>query len=149
MASNKQGIERFADAELTSEIEFLLARARALGSSRANERFSEIGLRARGYAVLSLAASGLNPTQRELASFLCLDASQIVALVDALEQKGLVVRQPAPNDRRTNVIQATQQGQELYAQARVVSAAADQDALSALTASERETLRALLSKVAF
>ena len=86
------GIERFARAELNDEIEFLLARAQAVGISHANKRFGNFGLKARSYAVLSLAASDLHPTQRELADFLSLDASQIVALVDHLEQQELVER---------------------------------------------------------
>ena len=40
--------------------------------------------------MLTLANSGLEPTQRELADFLSLDPSQIVALMDELEKRGLV-----------------------------------------------------------
>lgn len=149
MSEQKPGADRFAVADITSEIEFLLARARALGVSKANERFAALGIRARGYAVLSLAASGLNPTQRELADFLSLDASQIVALVDSLEQDGLVQRQPAPSDRRTNVILATEKGQQLYRRAQAEAASAEAEALQALTPAERDDLRALLAKVAF
>lgn len=143
------GIERFTRAELNEEIEFLLARAQAVGISHANKRFGTFGLKARSYAVLSLAASNLNPTQRELADFLSLDASQIVALVDQLEDQGLVQRRPSPFDRRTNVIVATAKGRDVYALAREASRTSEGESLAALSSDERNTLRSLLAKVAF
>jgi len=73
-------------ATLADEIEFLTARARSVGTGHANLALANLGLKVRGYAVLSLATSGLNPSQRELAAFLRLDASQIVALIDELQQ---------------------------------------------------------------
>lgn len=141
-------IARFGASELAQETVFLLARARATGTGNVNSRLLELGLKARSYAVLSLAASGLEPTQRELAEFLSLDASQIVALVDHLEKENLVERRPAPADRRTNVIVATTAGKQIYARARDVALETEGESLSALTMSEREELRRLLSKIA-
>ncbi len=143
----KSDISRFASSELAQETEFLLARARATGTGHANSRLLSLGLKARSYAVLSLAASGLEPTQRELAEFLSLDASQIVALVDQLEKAELVERQPAPSDRRTNVIVATAAGQKVYVRARTVALETEAESLAALSADEREDLRRLLSKI--
>ena len=143
----KLGVARFANSELAQETEFLLARARATGTGHANSRLLGLGLKARSYAVLSLAASGLEPTQRELAEFLSLDASQIVALVDHLEKENLVERRPAPADRRTNVIVATAPGRQKYARARDVARETEEESLSALTMAEREELRRLLSKI--
>ena len=135
----KRSIDRFRDTELASEIEFLLARARNMGIIHANESLVSLGLKARSYVVLSLAVSGLKPTQRELADFINLDASQIVSIVDDLEAKGLVARQPAPSDRRTNVIVATDLGVERYGQARAVTAQAELESLSALSGDEQQT----------
>jgi DNA-binding MarR family transcriptional regulator len=145
----KRSINRFRDTELASEIEFLLARARNMGIMHANESLVSLGLKARSYVVLSLAVSGLKPTQRELADFINLDASQIVAIVDDLEKKGLVARQPAPSDRRTNVIVATDLGVARYGQARAVTAQAELESLSALSSDEQQTLRDLLTRVVF
>ena len=145
----KRSVDRFRDAALASEIEFLLARARAVGIIHANEAFVALGLKARSYSVLSLAASGLNPTQRELADFLSLDASQIVAIVDELEQAGFVVRQPAPNDRRTNVIVATDSGLAKHREAQAAAEKAEGESMNALSASEQDALRELLTKIAF
>jgi DNA-binding MarR family transcriptional regulator len=143
------GISRFEQTDLCSEVEFLLARARALGTGEANTKFAELGLKARSYAVLALACSDLDPTQRELAEFLSLDASQIVSLVDQLEEAQLVSRKASKTDRRINVITATELGKAMYIKARTVAAQAASVSLKNLTEAEREQLRELLSKVAF
>ncbi|MEN9751172.1 MAG: hypothetical protein RLZZ600_219 [Actinomycetota bacterium] len=139
---------RLHTAELANEIEFLMARARAVGTAHANEVLAGLDLKARSYAVLSLAVGGAKPTQRELAEFLSLDASQIVALVDVLQDRGLVAREPDPNDRRSNVIVSTDAGRELYSRASVLVAQAEARSLSALSDEERNQLRILLSRVA-
>lgn len=140
---------RLHAADLASEIEFLMARARAVGTAHANEVLAGVDLKARSYAVLSLACSDSKPTQRELAEFLSLDASQIVALVDGLQDRGLIMREPDPNDRRSNVIVSTADGRALCAQASKLVAQAEAKSLGALTDAERNQLRELLSRVAF
>lgn len=142
-------LERFLGSELSGEIEFLTARTRSLGSSRANKLLAPMGLKVRSYSVLSLACSGLAPTQRELAEFLSLDPSQIVPLVDALENDGLVERTADPTDRRSKVITGTKAGENLYRKARLATAEGEAMALAGLSKSERETLRGLLARVAF
>ncbi len=139
----------FADSALAGEVEFLAARARALGSALANRRLEEHGLRVRSYSVLSLACEPAPPTQRQLAEFLQLDPSQIVALVDALEADGLVRRSPDPADRRSNIITATDAGRTRFAAAAEATRAAEAEALAPLSADERQTLRGLLARVAF
>ena len=141
--------DRLQHSGLAREIEFLTARARSIGAAIANDLLHEHGLRVRSYAVLALACGGLGPTQRQLAEFLRLDPSQIVALVDELESAGLVRREPDPTDRRSKVIVATEAGEALYRPARAATARAEELALAALTADERDQLRALMTKIAF
>lgn len=141
--------DRMQDSALAHEIEFLNARARSIGSALANDLLSEHGLRVRSYSVLALACGGVRPTQRQLAEFLRLDPSQIVALVDELESGGLVRRETDPTDRRSKVIVATDAGEERYAAARAATARAEEIALSALTPAERVQLRTLMAKIAF
>jgi len=141
--------DRLQDSGLAREIEFLNARARSIGSALANELLQAHGLRVRSYSVLALACGGLRPTQRQLAEFLRLDPSQIVALVDELEAAGLVRREPDPSDRRSKVIVATESGESTYAQARIETARAEDAALAALTPAERTVLRELMTKIAF
>ncbi|TJY69064.1 winged helix-turn-helix transcriptional regulator [Arthrobacter sp. CAU 1506] len=143
------GVERLYSTDLASEIEFLTARARSLGSGRANNMLAELDLKVRSYSVLSLACSGQNPSQRELADFLSLDPSQIVALVDQLEKRGAVTREADPRDRRSKVIAPTAAGRRLYKRAEAIVQQASDHSLSALNEQERETLRDLLRRIAF
>lgn len=140
---------RLLNSDLAANVEFLAARARAMGSAKANAALAEFGLRVRTYSVLSLACQGLEPTQRELADFLSLDPSQIVPLIDELENQKLVRRRPDPRDRRLKVLVATAKGEKLNAAAASAVASATAEALDSLTAEESETLRSLLWKVAF
>lgn len=143
------GTDRLLVSELAGEASFLIARARSRGSAIANERLAPLGLRVRSYSVLSLACSGLRPTQRELAEFLSLDPSQIVSLVDALEKDGNVRRVPDPSDRRSKLIEATDAGTALYARARTLTGRAEDISLDGLTAAEKGEFLALLNKAAF
>jgi DNA-binding MarR family transcriptional regulator len=140
---------RIVDTALASEIEFLAVKAFAEGTRRVNARLSAVGLRARSYSVLALAASGVELAQRDLSVLLELDPSQIVALVDELEAAGLVERVGSLADRRAKVVRATRAGHETFAQARLLTAAAEDDALSMLSGVERDLLRALLRKITF
>lgn len=142
-------MERFLESELAGEIDFLTARTHSLGSIRANTFLAPLDLKVRSYSVLSLACSGLAPTQRELAEFLSLDPSQIVPLVDALEARGLVERVADPQDRRSKIISCTAAGMQLYKKARLATAQSDATKGGQLSPEEQATLRELLSRLAF
>jgi DNA-binding MarR family transcriptional regulator len=140
--------ERLAGSSLSHEVEFVAARARSLGTSLANAALAPLGLKVRSYSVLALACSGMNPSQRELAEFLLLDASQIVGIVDDLEDAGLVVRTPDPDDRRARVITGTAAGLELFERAQEAARGAEDAALVRLDPQERAELLRLLRRVA-
>ncbi|WP_125133093.1 MarR family winged helix-turn-helix transcriptional regulator [Microbacterium sp. 10M-3C3] len=138
-----------AAPSLVDDVSFLLARANALALAAGNAALAEHGLKARSYSVLVLSLAADAPTQRDLAEFLRLDPSQVVALVDGLETRGLVERRADPSDRRVKVVVATPAGRALAARAHVSAGEAEERAHAALSADERETLRDLLRRVAF
>lgn len=138
-----------ADTALGHEVEFVAARARSIGTAMANAAIAPLGLKVRSYSVLSLACSGTGPSQREIAAFLILDASQIVSIVDSLEAAGLVTRRQGSVDRRSHAIEATAAGHELYARAREAISRAEDEALAALDSDERADLLRLLRAIAF
>jgi DNA-binding MarR family transcriptional regulator len=152
MTIDMQGVKQ-ADAEdklvaasITNDVGFLLAKLHAAGSVLNNRALAEFDLKERSYSVLVLANSGLEPTQRELADFLSLDPSQIVALVDELEKRGLVVRAAGKQDRRAKTVTATTAGSNLFDQARKAASRAEAQALQGLSADEAATMKALLRK---
>lgn len=111
------GSARLWGSPVGSDTSFLLARANALSLLRINRTLAPWELKVRSYSVLALVAADARPTQRELSEFLQLDPSQIVALVDALERRGLVTRAPDPSDRRANILICTDAGRALHAEA--------------------------------
>lgn len=137
---------RLADSSITSDIGFLLAKLHAAGSVLNNAALAEFGLKERSYSVLALACGDLGPTQRELAEFLSLDPSQIVALIDELEQRGLVERRPGISDRRQKLVAATEAGRELHSVAQDATRAAEARHLGMLTPEEVASLRSILRK---
>lgn len=135
--------------ELTEDLGFLLARVSGDVVRATNAALAEEGLRVRQYAVLLLACdSRRGVSQRAVARILGLDPSQVVTLVDELAQAGLVERQPAPTDRRAKLVTATAAGHRKRERAAVRAADAVRGALGPLSADERATLRALLSRAA-
>lgn len=134
---------------LIDDMSFLLARASALSNAAGNAALAEFGLKVRSYSVLELAADDGRTSQREIAEFLRLDPSQVVALVDELQRAQLVAREPDERDRRANVIVATPAGRELLERAREKVHEAARSLYGELTESERSTLTALLRKTAF
>jgi len=61
-----------------------------------------------GVLVVIDANPGLSQTQ--LGNALGIDRSTVVAVIDRLESRGLVARQPAPNDRRSHALHLSDAG---------------------------------------
>ncbi|MDQ1596443.1 MAG: hypothetical protein QOH40_2999 [Arthrobacter pascens] len=137
---------KLVGASISQDLGFLLAKLHAAGSVLNNRALAEFDLKERSYSVLILANSGLEPTQRELADFLSLDPSQIVALVDELEKRGLVVRAPGKQDRRAKTVTATAAGSRQQAKAEVAARRAEAEVLSGLAEEEAAQLKELLRK---
>jgi DNA-binding MarR family transcriptional regulator len=71
----------------------------------------------------------------------------MVARVDALEAKGIVSRQPDPDDRRRNLVTLTESGQKTVAAATAAIDKAERELLSGLTVAEAKQLRDLLVRI--
>jgi DNA-binding MarR family transcriptional regulator len=138
--------DKLMAASISLDAGFLLAKLHAAGSVLNNRALAAFGLKERSYSVLALANSELDPTQREMAEFLSLDPSQIVALIDELEQRGLVVRAPGKQDRRAKIVSATAEGAAVFRRAEAAARVAEAEALADLSDAEVGDLKALLRK---
>jgi DNA-binding MarR family transcriptional regulator len=83
---------------------------------------------------------------RQLARRLGCDNSYVTALVDALEERGLAVREQHPTDRRVKVIVLTGKGQQVAKRAQLAGVEPPA-AFSALSPAEIVALRDLLRKL--
>ena len=139
----------FRSAALSHHVQFLVARVRGLGLAPANRAMLEsVGLKTREYSVLSLAAAGIDPSQRELGLFLGMDPSQVVSVVDTLEKRGLVRREVDPRDRRSRIVTVTAEGEQARNAGWAVARRVDAELFSPLDEAERAELLRLLAKIA-
>lgn len=72
--------------------------------------------------LVELSKSADNPSQRELAARLGIEAATLVRILDGLAAHGLVSRLPHDTDRRTNQIEITPSGTAMLAEISEVSA---------------------------
>jgi DNA-binding MarR family transcriptional regulator len=85
------------------------------------------GITSRDLGALRVIAGGGARSQQDVAGILGVDRTSMVALLDALEETGIVARRPSEQDRRRNVIELTRAGREIVAQAEQASLAAERD----------------------
>ena len=133
---------------LAENLGFLLSRASGQVVRATNAALARHGLRVRQYSVLVLACEaddGLS--QRELATELGLDPSQVVLLVDELAAAGLVARRAAPTDRRTRLVVPTPEGRRVREDAGRAADAAVEGPLALLGDAERDRLRDMLARI--
>jgi DNA-binding MarR family transcriptional regulator len=100
------------------------------------------------YAALTLLARGSAPTQLALAEAMGYDKSRLIKVLDGLEAEGLITRSPDPTDRRARVIELTAQGRAKLAAAQADIRRMEDEVLAELSADERETLLAVLPRLA-
>ena len=84
--------------------------------------------------------------QQELAEVLCMDANNVVLLLNELEDLGYIARLRDPLDRRRHRVELTKQGVGALTRAESAQETIEDEVLQALDASERETLWRLLTR---
>ena len=133
---------------LHADTGYLLYRLGLRSGQLFNTFLQESGLRLRHYAVLRYLAGSEGALQRELSTRLGYDPSAIVGLVDDLERLGMTERRPSPDDRRSKIVFLTENGRAFLRGTDEAGRRVTNDLLGPLDAAERETLQALLLRVA-
>src|SRR3954454_3083210 len=133
---------------LHADTGYLLYRLGLRSGQLFNACLQESGLRLRHYAVLRLLATSEGALQRELSVRLGYDPSAIVGLVDDLEKQGLAERRPSPDDRRSRIVALTEAGRAFLRDTDEAGLRVTNDLLEPLGPAERETLHALLLRIA-
>ncbi|MEP7026620.1 MAG: MarR family transcriptional regulator [Actinomycetota bacterium] len=127
---------------------FLLAQIGAHAASRFAERVAVLGLTPADVGMLRLVASEPGRSQQSLAAALGVVPSRVVALIDALEAKGLVQRQRSTQDRRNYELHLTGEATAVLGQMREIGSAHEEDICRSLDPGQRAQLAALLQQVA-
>jgi DNA-binding MarR family transcriptional regulator len=105
-----------------------------------------LGMRLRQFVALSFLNEHDGVSQQALAETLCLDANNVVLLLNELEAVGHVERRRDPDDRRRHLVHVTPAGRRAIAFAERGQESVEDEVLAALDADERATLRELLAR---
>jgi DNA-binding MarR family transcriptional regulator len=111
---------------------------------RGNEQ--ALGMHLRHLMALSYVNDHDGCPQQDLADAFCMDANNVVLLLNELEQLGYATRVRDPSDRRRHLVQITATGRAALRSAEAAQASIEDEVLAALDARERATLRELLTR---
>jgi DNA-binding MarR family transcriptional regulator len=102
----------------------------------------------RGYQVLTSAVQDGACNQGTIALRLGIDRTVLTYLIDDLEHLDLVERRPDPSDRRSRLVEATDNGRAVWAKHREALGHLETQILGALAPDDAARLRTLLRHVA-
>jgi DNA-binding MarR family transcriptional regulator len=111
---------------------------------RAQLALEPLGLRPRHLITLTVLRDLAGSTQQDLAETLRIDRTNLVGLLNELEDAGLIERRRSPEDRRRHIVELTTAGRRKLATAEFELAAVEEDVLTALDEAQREQLFSLL-----
>jgi DNA-binding MarR family transcriptional regulator len=132
----------------TAGAAFLLTQLGSYAAARFTERIAELDLTPPQTGLLRAVAVAPGQSQQALARHLGTPPSRLVALVDGLDERGLVERRRNPDDRRLHALHLTDAGFDLLRRIAEVGRAHDDEMCRALGGDERTTLRSLLARIA-
>ena len=139
---------RLDEARLHAVLGYQLAQATIVTDTLFRMAVGEpLALKPVEYTVLMLIAENPGGSAARLARALSVTPPHITALLDRLQERGLVERKASDEDRRAQVLSVTRKGAELARKAtdRILTA---ERATCGLTAGEQAILAELLHKVA-
>ena len=100
------------------------------------------------FGVLTVIDSNPGLSQTQLGNALGIDRSTVVAVIDRLEERGLVARQPAPNDRRSHALHLSDDGRSTLHRLTERVRAHEREIARHLSTEEQARLIELLRRVA-
>lgn len=123
--------------------------------------FAQVGRTARRWFGAALAPLDLKPlqvgalhqlrsgpmSQQALGDALDMEASNLVGVLNDLEEKGLILRRRDPDDRRRHIVELTSTGAERLADVGIAVADVEERLVSALDDEQRAQLHELLATI--
>ena len=124
----------------------LLDHLARLNRARAEAALLPLGLRPRHLVALTVLRSHGGMTQQALAAALQLDRTNLVGLLNDLEDDGLIARTRSAEDRRRHLVTLTDAGGIRLGEAELALAEVEDQVLGALDHDQRVALHALLQQ---
>jgi DNA-binding MarR family transcriptional regulator len=133
---------------LRDDIGYVLRRAQLAVFQRFFETFAAFDIRPAQYSALTLIEHNPGISQAQVADALGIKRPNFVAMVDALEARGLATRVPAETDRRFYGLYLTEAGRALMTRLHQIARAGERAMVERLGPTGYQRLRDALLKVA-
>ncbi len=130
-----------------STLAFLLSQVGIHASRRFAERIAEVDLNPPLFRILNLIDAAEGQSQQAIGAGIQVPPSRMVALVDELEERGLVERRPNPDDRRVRALYLTRKGRSSLARGREIASAHEEELTEGMSETDRTRLVKLLQKM--
>jgi DNA-binding MarR family transcriptional regulator len=105
-----------------------------------------LGMSMRWFVALSFLEDHDGAPQQALGEALCIDANNLVLLLNELERAGHAERRRDPLDRRRHLVHITTKGRRALERAERAQERVEDEVLATLSSEERATLRDLLAR---
>jgi DNA-binding MarR family transcriptional regulator len=127
---------------------FLLVQLGTYVARQFAERLAPLGVEPRHVGMLTRLAANEGKSQQAIGELVGVNPTQMVFLVDELEDRGFVERRRNPADRRSYGLFLTDAGRDMLARLRGVASAHQAELGGPLTPAEQEQLTSLLQRLA-
>src|SRR5437667_3928305 len=125
----------------------LLIKLGRITMHRFSEALEPFGIRPRHVAALIELRDRGELTQQSLCGQLHLDPTNLVAILNELEQRGYATRRRDPKDRRRHLVEVSNKGIAVIDKVSEVMDGVEEDLLDGLEPAEREQLAGLLTSI--
>jgi DNA-binding MarR family transcriptional regulator len=143
----KPNRRRITGDKAPSSLAFLLSQVGVYASQRFARRIAALDLHPPLFRVLNVVDAAEGQSQQAIGEAIGAPASRMVAIVDELEQRGLVERRPHPSDRRIRALYLTGEGRRLLARGRKIAMEHEGELTRGMSQADRKQLTALLQKL--
>jgi len=146
--AKKSRAEPNTEPKLRGTSAFLLAQVGAHAAGQFGERLRGLRLVRPHAGILRLIRESPGLSQQELGRRLAILPSQLVALLDELQERGLIERRHDVSDRRSYALHLTASGRNTTEQIGRIAREHDDAICAGLNSGERQQLHGLLSRIA-
>jgi len=130
-----------------ASVAFLLAQVGGRAAQEFAKALMPLKLIPADAGILRLLSHSPGISQQDLARKLDMHASRLVAVIDALEERGLVIREPNAQDRRIYSLRLTDAGEQMLRAIGEVARAHNEAICFGLDPAERAELAGLLQRI--
>lgn len=139
---------RWTSLRLPSYLPYRLSVASNKASSLIARAYqAKFGLSIWEWRVIAVLGEGRPLTAQALCEATAMDKVTVSRAIRALDERGLVQREPNPGDKRASDVTLTAQGGEVYAEVAPLALRYEQALLEGFSQGERDQLMALLEKL--